>query len=303
MKWEVILRGFKTYLKLERSLSENTIHSYTHDIKLFIHFLEENGYQGVSPEQIEPKHIQEFLVWVTMSGKAAASQSRFLSGLRTFYKYLLTEELVNHDPTELIEGPRLSRRLPDVLSQDDILKIIQSVDLSKPEGHRNLAIVEILYGCGLRVSELINLQLSDLYFDQSYIRVIGKGNKQRWVPIGEQAIMAVNNYLNTARKILPVKKGHEGFVFLNRRGSKLTRVMIFYILKDLAQRAGIKKNIGPHTLRHSFATHMIENGANLRAVQEMLGHVSITTTEIYTHLNTGMLLEAIRKYHPLSRLK
>ncbi|MBE0637901.1 MAG: site-specific tyrosine recombinase XerD [Bacteroidales bacterium] len=302
MNWEIYIRGFKSFLQLEKSLSANTVEAYMHDIRLLVRYLEENNHQSVSPETLELKHLEEFVGWLGESGGRASSQSRTISGIRAFYKYLMIEDLVNTDPTELLETPRLSRHLPDTLSQEEIKKMINAIDLSKPEGSRNLAIIETLYGCGLRVSECTALKISDLYFDLGFVRVLGKGSKQRWIPIGDLAIKQINNYIKNIRPHIEIKKGHEDIVFLNKRGASLSRVMVFYIIKDLAERAGIHKTISPHTLRHSFATHLVENGANLRAVQEMLGHVSITTTEIYTHLDTRLLKETIEKYHPLSRL-
>lgn len=301
MNWEIYIRGFKSFLQLEKSLSANTVEAYLHDIHLLVGFLEEHDHL-VTPESLKLKHLKEFVASLGESGISPATQSRTISGIRAFYKYLMIEDLVNIDPTELLETPQLSRTLPDTLSQEEIKKMINAIDLSKPEGSRNLAIIETLYGCGLRVSELTSLKISDLYFDLGFVRVVGKGSKQRWIPIGDQAMKQISNYLQNIRPHVEVKKGNEDIVFLNRRGARLSRVMIFIFIKELAERAGIHKSISPHTFRHSFATHLVENGANLRAVQEMLGHVSITTTEIYTHLDTRLLRETIEKYHPLSRL-
>lgn len=301
MNWEIYIRGFRSFLELEKSLSANTVSAYLHDIRLLLGFLTENNYEQITPEKIELKHLEEFSGWLGSKGSRATSQSRTISGIRAFYKYLLIEDLIQHDPTELLETPKPSRLLPDVLSQIEIQQMIGAIDLSKPEGTRNLAIIETIYGCGLRVSELTSLKISDLHFDIGFIRVTGKGSKQRWIPIGDRAIKQVNIYLQNIRPHLIIKKGNEDILFLNNRGGKLSRVMIFYLIKNFAEKAGIHKNISPHTLRHSFATHLVENGANLRAVQEMLGHASITTTEIYTHLDTQYLKDTIEKFHPLSR--
>mgnify|MGYP000880650700 CR=1 FL=1 len=301
MNWEIYIRGFKSFLQLEKSVSANTIEAYMADINHLVNYLSENGFENLSPEKLRLKHLETFVASLGEKGFSKASQARTISGIKAFYKYLLVEDIIQDNPTELLESPRLSRTLPDTLSQEEVLEMIASIDLSKPEGTRNLAIIEVLYGCGLRVSELTGLRISDLYFDLGFMRVLGKGNKQRWVPIGEQAMKQTSIYIHNNRSQLLPKKGSEDVVFLNRRGSKLSRVMVFNIIKSLVERAGIHKTISPHTLRHSFATHLVENGANLRAVQEMLGHASITTTEIYTHLNSKMLRETLEKYHPLAR--
>jgi len=297
MNWEIYLKGFKAFLQLEKSLSLNSIEAYLRDVKKLVEFLEIKGY-SYSPEQIDHKLLEGFVRWIGELGFSAVSQARIISGIRAFYKYLLIEDLLNHNPTELLEAPRTGRILPDTLSKEDVVKLISVIDLSKPEGERNKAIIETLYGCGLRVSELVNLKISTLYFDLGFIKIIGKGNKERWVPVGEMAMNQMNIYLTQVRNHVEIKKGCEDILFLNNHGSKLTRVMIFYILKQLAKSAGIQKNVSPHTLRHSFATHLVEGGADLRAVQEMLGHESITTTEIYTHLDRRYLRETIEKYHP-----
>lgn len=301
MNWEIYIRGFKSFLQLEKSVSPNTVEAYLTDINHLVNYLWEHGFESLSAENIRLNHLEDFVIWLGKNGFSKASQARTISGIKAFYKYLLIEDITQNNPAELLEGPRLERTLPDTLNQLEVLKMIESIDLSKPEGTRNLAIIEVLYGCGLRVSELTGLKISDLYFDLGFIRVLGKGSKQRWVPIGGQAMKQTSIYIQNERSHLLPKKGSEDLVFLNRRGSKLSRVMVFNIIKSLAERAGIHKSISPHTLRHSFATHLVENGANLRAVQEMLGHVSITTTEIYTHLNTKMLRETLEKYHPLAR--
>jgi integrase/recombinase XerD len=302
MNWEIYIKGFKSFLQLEKSLSDNTVEAYLRDLSTLVRYLETNNLTQKNPEQLDHKCLEDFLQNLNLAGLSAATQSRMLSGIRAFYKYLLIEDLVEDDPSALLEAPRLARNLPDTLSTEEVGLMIAAVDLSKPEGTRNRAIIETLYGCGLRVSELTGLKISSLHFDIGLIRITGKGNKQRWVPIGGQATRQINIYLENIRPHLNIKKGNEDIVFLNRRGAGLTRTMVFYIIKDLAIKAGIRKKISPHTLRHSFATHLVENGANLRAVQEMLGHVSITTTEIYTHLDTRILRETIEKYHPLSKM-
>jgi integrase/recombinase XerD len=270
------------------------------DVGKFAKFTETQGYENTKPEKIELKHLEEFLGWINETGLSANSQARIISGIRSFYKYLLIEDIIDHDPTELLEAPKTGRRLPDTLNKDDVENLINAIDLSKPEGERNKAIVETLYGCGLRVSELTNQKISNLHFDMGFIKVVGKGNKERWVPVGRKAMHQINIYLEYKRILVPPKKGCEDILFLNRYGNKLTRVMIFHIIRELAAKAGINKTISPHTLRHSFATHLVMGGADLRAVQEMLGHESINTTEIYTHLDRRFLQETIEKYHPWS---
>ncbi len=296
--WDSLKNGFTSYLKLEKSLSQNSVEAYLHDIEKFTLYLEDAGVSK-NPSEITIDELQEFIKWLNISKLNASSQMRIISGLKAFYKYLLLENLIESNPTELLDSPRLARKLPDILSVKDIEKIIAAIDRSKPQGERNRAIIETLYGCGLRVSELINLKISNIYFTEEYIRILGKGNKERLVPIGSKALEQISLYLKTCRVHQQVKKGNEDIVFLNSRGSKLTRVMVFTILKGLVEIAGIRKKISPHTLRHSFATHLVERGANLRAVQEMLGHASITTTEIYTHLNSGYLRDEIMSHHPL----
>jgi len=297
MKWNSYLCGYQSFLQLERSLSRNTIKAYLHDVQRLIQYLEVSG-EDLQPAQVELHHLQSFLKWVTELGLTARSQSRLISGLKSFYKYLLLENLLVNDPTELLDAPNIGRKLPVVLTIEEIDALIGAIDLSKPGGERNKAIIETLYGCGLRVSELVNLKLSSLYFQEGFIRVIGKGDKERLVPIGKTAQKQIMIYLDTVRRFQQIKRGHEEILFLNRRGARLTPVMIFTIIKDLAQKAGIRKNISPHTFRHSFATHLVEGGADLRAVQEMLGHESITTTEIYTHLDREYLRSTIIQYHP-----
>ena len=295
--WEAYKKGFKAYLQLEKSLSDNSVEAYVHDIEKLTQYFVINNIEK-KPEEIELQDLDDFLKWINNLGMTPSSQSRILSGLRSFYKYCLQEQISKKDPTVLLEAPKLSKKLPDVLTFFEIEKIIQSIDLSTAEGTRNKAIIETLYSCGLRVSELVNLKLSCLYFDVGYVRVIGKGDKERLVPIGSSAIKGINLYRENIRVHLPVTPGNEDVVFLNRRGRKLSRVMIFMIIKELAKKASVTKSISPHTFRHSFATHLVEGGADLRAVQEMLGHESITTTEIYTHLNREYLRDTLQQFHP-----
>lgn len=299
MNWKIYIHGFKSFLALEKSLSENSIEAYLHDVEKLVQFLEYKKY-SLSPKDIDLKHLQEFLKWIHELGMSATSQARIISGIKGFYKYLLLENVLNNDPTSLLEAPRLGRKLPDTLSIQDINKIIDAIDLSLPEGQRNRAMLETIYSCGLRVSELVNLKISNLFFNDGFIKVIGKGDKERLVPIGSVAIKQINIYRDEIRCHLAIKKDQEDFLFLNRRGAKLSRVMVFTIIKQLAFKIGLKKHISPHTFRHSFATHLIEGGADLRAVQEMLGHESITTTEIYTHLDRDYLRQAIIQFHPRS---
>ncbi|MBX2895685.1 MAG: site-specific tyrosine recombinase XerD [Cyclobacteriaceae bacterium] len=297
--WENHIKQFATYLKLERSLSINSIEAYVRDVEKLAQFSLQN-YSGISPLAITSKHLQAFLQFINELGMSAFSQARILSGIKAFYKFLLFEELIEKDPTALIEGPKLGRKLPDTLEYDDIIKIFEAIDHSAAEGARNRAMLEVLYSSGLRVSELVDLKLANLYFDIGFLRVIGKGNKERLVPVGRDAMKYLKIYLEDVRVHIPVQKGFESYVFLNRRGKKLTRVMVFLIIKSLASKIGLKKTISPHTFRHSFATHLIEGGADLRAVQEMLGHESITTTEIYTHLDRDYLRQVIQEFHPRS---
>jgi integrase/recombinase XerD len=295
--WESHKKGFKAWLQLEKSLADHSVEAYLRDVDKLTAFIE---YTGIStaPEQVGFGDLQAFVKWIAGLGMTATSQSRIISGIRSFFKYCITEQIISKDPSVLLETPKLKRALPDVLGFEEIEAIINAIDLSKPEGGRNKAILETMYSSGLRVSELVNLKLSCLYLDVGFIRVIGKGDKERLVPIGESAIKYINIYRNEIRLHTPVKSGHEDIVFLNRRGAKLSRVMIFLMLKELVQKAGINKNISPHTFRHSFATHLVEGGADLRAVQEMLGHESITTTEIYTHLNRDFLRDTLQRFHP-----
>lgn len=295
--WEPYKKGFKAYLELEKSLSPNSVEAYLRDIELLTTYLQEKG-TLLNPSAIKLKDLQHFVKWIAELGMTATSQARIISGLRAFYKYCALEDISKTDPTILLEAPKLKRALPDVLSFDEIESIIAQIDLSKPEGGRNKAILETMYSCGLRVSEVVNLKISQLYLDLGFIRVLGKGDKERLIPIGSSAVKYITIYKNDIRVHLTPKKGNEDVLFLNNRGSKLSRVMIFYIIKDLALKAGIKKTVSPHTFRHSFATHLVEGGADLRAVQEMLGHASITTTEIYTHLDREFLRKTLEQFHP-----
>lgn len=295
--WDAYKKGFKAHLQLEKSLSENSVDAYVHDIEKFTQFLVQNNIEK-NPGDVGLSHLEDFLKWINKLGMTPASQGRIISGLRSFYKFCNQEQISQTDPTALLEAPKLVKHLPDTLSFSEIEKIISVIDLSTPEGVRNKAIIETLYSCGLRVSELVNLKLSSLYFAEEYVRIIGKGDKERLVPIGSSAIKYINIYLDNIRVHIPVISGNEDVVFLNRRGRKLSRVMIFLIIKDLAKKAFITKKISPHTFRHSFATHLVEGGADLRAVQEMLGHESITTTEIYTHLSREYLRDTLQQFHP-----
>lgn len=299
MNWNIYIKGFKSFLSLEKSLSENSIEAYLHDVNKLVQFLEFQKYD-LSPKDIQLKHLQEFVQWVNELGMTATSQARLISGIKSFYKYLLLENVLNVDPTALLEAPRLARKLPDTLSLAEINKLIDAIDLSRKGGQRNKAMLETLYSCGLRVSELVNLKIPNLFFNEDYIKVTGKGDKERLVPIGSVAIKQIEIYKDEVRCHLAIKKDQEDFLFLNNRGSKISRIHVFTTIKQLAFKARIKKKISPHTFRHSFATHLIEGGADLRAVQEMLGHESITTTEIYTHLDRDYLREAIIRFHPRS---
>ena len=301
--WNSYKKGFKAWLQLEKSLAANSVEAYLRDIdKLTDYLLAASRGQATkkvaNPGDLQLKDLEKFVQWINELGMTVSSQSRIISGLKSFYTYCLMEELITVNPTVLLETPKQKRKLPDTLSFEEIESIIAQIDLSKPEGGRNKAILETLYSCGLRVTELVNLRISCLFMDVGFIRVIGKGDKERLVPIGSEAIKYINIYKNEIRVHIKVKPGQEDFLFLNRRGSKLTRVMIFLMLKELATKAGITKSISPHTFRHSFATHLVEGGADLRAVQEMLGHESITTTEIYTHLDREYLRDTLQQFHP-----
>lgn len=295
--WGAYKKGYKAYLSLERSLSDNSVQAYLSDIEKLTCFFEATGI-AKTPAQVELSDLQPFIKWVAELGMTQTSQARIISGIRAFYKYCLLEDITSKDPTTLLEAPKLMRQLPDVLSFDEIETIIAQIDLSTPEGGRNKAILETLYSCGLRVSEVVNLKLSQLYLDVGFIRVVGKGNKERLVPIGSSAINYISIYKKAIRVHNKPKPGEEDILFLNRRGRRLSRVMIFLIIKELVKKAGIAKTISPHTFRHSFATHLVEGGADLRAVQEMLGHESITTTEIYTHLDREFLRKTLQQFHP-----
>lgn len=298
MNWSIAIRDFTNYMRLERGMSPNTISSYQRDLRKAARYFEETK---PNPIKLSLKDLQAFVAAQAREGINARSQARLISAIRSFYKYLLLEDLLESDPSELLESPRLGRKLPDFLSKEEIELIINAMDMSKDEGHRNRAILETLYGCGLRVSELTSLRISDLFFKDSIIRVTGKGDKERLVPINRMAIKYINIYREEVRVHQAIPKGNEDFLFLNRRGKKLSRAMIFHIIKTLTAAAGIKKTVSPHTFRHSFATHLVEGGADLRAVQEMLGHESITTTEIYTHLDQQYLRETILQFHPRGR--
>ncbi|HUS00904.1 MAG TPA: site-specific tyrosine recombinase XerD [Chitinophagaceae bacterium] len=295
--WKSYKEGFKQYLQLEKSLSDNTVQAYMQDIEKLTQYLLLLDVEK-TPQQIELNDLEKFVKYISELGLTPSSQSRIISGLKNFYKYCLQEHIVSKDPTALLEAPKLKRSLPDVLSFTEIETIIAAIDLSTPEGVRNKAVIETLYSCGLRVTELVNLKISCLYLDVGFIRVIGKGDKERLVPVGSSAVKHIHLYKNNTRVHIPVKPGNEDILFLNRRGRKLSRIMIFLIIKELAKHAGITKNISPHTFRHSFATHLVEGGADLRAVQEMLGHESITTTEIYTHLDREYLRDTLQRFHP-----
>ncbi len=297
MNWSQAITFFKQYLKLERSLSENTIESYGRDVQSFATFIEE--YQP-SPLAIATHDLQSFLEQINEAGMTPHTQARMLSGLKAFYKYLLFEEYITADPTMLIDTPKLGRKFPDTLEYHEIEELLEAIDLSVAEGPRNRAMLEVLYSSGLRVSELIALKRNHVYKDIGFVRVIGKGNKERLVPIGKSALKHIDLYLEHSRVHVPVQSGFENFVFLNRRGKSLTRVMVFIIIKKLAEKTSLKKKISPHTFRHSFATHLLEGGADLRAVQEMLGHESITTTEVYTHMDRDYLRQVVLDAHPRS---
>jgi integrase/recombinase XerD len=294
MSWERYIKDFAAYLKIEKRLSANSVEAYVRDA----HKLADYALPGKSPEQLTFQDLREFVAGLYDIGLSSKSQARIISGIKQFYKFLILEEITTKDPTELLQMPSQGRKLPEVLTVDEIDALQSTIDLSKQEGHRNKAILETLYSCGLRVSELVNLRFEDLFPEEGFVRVIGKGNKQRLVPLSQSVLNELELYYDSMRNHISIKSGNESYVFLNRRGAKLTRVMIFTIIKDLANQMGLNKIISPHTFRHSFATHLLEGGANLRAIQEMLGHESITTTEIYTHLDQQFLRSAILSYHP-----
>lgn len=300
MNFKIYIQGFKSFLTLEKSLSANTIESYLRDIDKFSQFLAVTKID-TSLKDLTLAHFQQFMQYLTEAGIGANSQARTISGVKSFYKYLLLEDIISDNPTELLEAPKIGRKLPDTLNTEEINKLFDTIDLSTSHGARNKAMLETLYSCGLRVSELVNLKISNLYLNDGFIKVIGKGDKERLVPIGGEAIKQITIYLNEIRCHQIIKKNHEDILFLNERGAALSRVMIFTIIKQLASASGIRKHISPHTFRHSFATHLIEGGADLRAVQEMLGHESITTTEIYTHLDRQYLRQEILLHHPRAK--
>ncbi len=296
--WNRYIKDFVSFLKIERGLAENSIFAYQNDVKKLMDFCE---VLNLSPLEVTTDNLKNFVTELYNLGLSARTQSRIISGIKQFYFFLVLEGEVKNDPSELIETPRIGRKLPEVLSIDEIDALISGVDLSTDQGHRNKAILETLYSCGLRVSELVNLEFEQLFFDEGFIRVIGKGNKQRLVPVSPSVKKEIEIYTKSVRNHQKIKPGNESYVFLNRRGAKLTRVMIFTIIKNLAEKIGLQKTVSPHTFRHSFATHLLEGGANLRAIQEMLGHESITTTEIYTHLDQQFLKEAIISFHPRNK--
>jgi len=299
MNWESEIKGFKAYLKLEKSLADHTIEAYISDLSKLVEFFEIKGIE-TSLDKVQLTDLTAFIMWLNELGLSARSQARIISGIKSFYRYLLMDDVIDTDPTSLLESPKIGRKLPEVLSVEEIDLLISQIDLSKPEGQRNKAMLEVMYSCGLRVSELIGLKLSNVYLDKGFIRVTGKGSKERLIPIGRKAVKEIEMYFPDRNSLPVIQKDSEDILFLNRRGKKLTRVMIFTLIKQYTQSAGIKKNISPHTFRHSFATHLIDGGADLRAVQEMLGHESILTTEIYTHLDRHYLRDAIIRFHPRS---
>ncbi len=299
MNLDFEIKGFKSYLKLEKSLADHTIEAYVCDISKIVTFFEMKGME-TSLKQVQLQDLTAFIIWLNELGLSARSQARIISGIKAFYRYLLLEDIIDKDPTTLLETPKIGRKLPEVLSIEEIDLMINQIDLSKPGGQRDKAMLEVMYSCGLRVSELIELKLSNVYADQGFIRVVGKGSKERLIPIGRKAIKEIEMYYPDRNSLPVIQKNSEDVLFLNRRGKKLTRVMVFTLVKQCAQSAGIKRNISPHTFRHSFATHLIDGGADLRAVQEMLGHESILTTEIYTHLDRHYLRDAIIRFHPRS---
>lgn len=298
--WASYLKGFKSYLRLEKSLSSNTLEAYLRDVEKLTQFLAIQGIEK-GPADIQTEQLRAFLRWVSEIGLSSASQARILSGIRAFYSYLLMEDMLSTDPTELLEGPKLGRKLPDTLDYAEIEMLLGAIDRSQPEGERNKAMLEVLYSCGLRVSELIHLRISNIMFNEAFVRVTGKGDKERLVPIGSSALDQLRLYIEHVRVHIQPHPDFIDHVFLSKRGKGLSRVMVFTIIKRLAAQTGLKKSISPHTFRHSFATHLVEGGADLRAVQQMLGHESITTTEIYTHLDREYLKQVVNRFHPRSR--
>jgi integrase/recombinase XerD len=299
MNWLESKKGYETFLRIEKSLSPNSVSAYVNDINKLISFIEE-FYPNLTPETVKLAQLRKFVEWMNQKGISPRTQARTISGIKSFYKFLLIEEAVENDPTTLVESPRIGRKLPEILTDDEINSLIEAIDDTKAEGLRNKAILETLYSCGLRVSELVDLKLSNLHFEQEFLRIAGKGERERLVPISKRAIEDIKKYLINSRKKLVIEKGFENVVFLNRRGKKLSRVMIFTIIKNLADKIKLEKNISPHTFRHSFASALVQGGADLRTVQEMLGHESILTTEIYTHLDKEYLKDTVNKFHPRS---
>ncbi|MDA3816366.1 MAG: site-specific tyrosine recombinase XerD [Prolixibacteraceae bacterium] len=299
MKWEENIKGFEEYLRLEKGLSQNSVNAYINDINKLLEFLKQTT-KGITPEKVKLANLKAFLEWLNDKGVSPRTQARTISGIKSFYKYLLIEERVISDPTALLEAPKIGRKLPDVLTTEEVDTLIDAIDVEKPEGQRNKAIVETLYSCGLRVSELVTLKYSNVFFDDGYVKIEGKAGKERLVPLSQSAIVEINKYIEEYRDGLRIAPNDGDILFLNRRGKRLSRVMIFTIIKNLADKVKLNKKISPHTFRHSFATHLIESGADLRAVQEMLGHESILTTEIYTHLDRDYLKDTINKFHPRS---
>ena len=299
MKWEESKKGYENYLKLEKSLSSNSIAAYINDINKLTEFLA-NNFKKTGPDKVKLQHLKKFVEWLNERGVSPRTQARTISGIKSFYKYLLIEGKISSDPTALLESPKIGRKLPDILSMEEIDSLIEAVDLGKAEGQRNKAMLETLYSCGLRVSELVNLKMTNLFFLQGYLKVEGKADKERLVPVSSRAVEEIEKYVDGYRQNLRIQKDNQNILFLNRRGKKLSRVMVFTIIKNLAERISLDKKISPHTFRHSFATHLINGGADLRAVQEMLGHESILTTEIYTHLDREYLKSTIHQFHPRS---
>ncbi|MEI6678166.1 MAG: site-specific tyrosine recombinase XerD [Mariniphaga sp.] len=297
MNWSESKKGYETFLRIEKSLSPNSVSAYVNDINKLIMFVEDH-YPNLTPETVKLAQLRKFVEWMTQKGISPRTQARTISGIKSFYKFLLIEEAVENDPTTLVESPRIGRKLPEILSENEINDLIEAIDVSKAEGLRNKAILETLYSCGLRVSELVDLKISNLHFEQEFLRISGKGERERLVPISKRAIDDIKKYLVVSRKKLTIEKGSENIVFLNRRGKKLSRVMIFTIIKNLARKIRLEKSISPHTFRHSFASALVQGGADLRTVQEMLGHESILTTEIYAHLDKEYLKDTVNRFHP-----
>jgi len=300
MDWTSQIENFKTYLTLEKNLSKNSVDAYINDVTKLTNFLKSHNIE-VSPEEVVLQHLKDFIAWINDSGTSPRTQARVISGIKSFFKYLLLEEVIEKNPTALLEAPKIGRKLPDTLTVEEIDSLVKAIDSNKPEAQRNRAILETLYSCGLRVSELIDLRVSNLHFRMGFIKINGKGNKERLIPVGKRAKKEIKLYLKNYRVNLNIDKDSEDILFLNRRGQQLSRVMIFTIIKNLAKKIDLKKNVSPHTFRHSFASHLVEGGADLRAVQEMLGHESILTTEIYTHLDRDYLRDTIKNFHPRSQ--